>query len=164
MNEHDFKPGDLAWIDCEDNPGVHMCRESLIGPRWSRLTLTTGGVQCAHWATSALCQSAQWVVAVNPADEDQMQRLANAYLKANNLTTEGDLREAIESLRTPPPPSLPPEPPVGSWVLDTYDDPWRRDERGWVVGNIVRSWAELVEHYAPVRLMTLGEPIGQGGR
>jgi len=46
---------------------------------------------------------------------------------------------------------------IGSWVMDVDDNLWQLDKNGW---NGDTSWASLLERYGPVRLVTLGDPIG----
>jgi hypothetical protein len=159
MSDQDFKPGDLAIIDCEENAGIHRLIKSVAGLAWFADNSHEPGDACWHRPDSARGQSAQWAAVLNPADDEQMERLAKAYFAAYHANGTG-MAEAVRSLRTPPTPPLPPEPPVGSWVLDARGCMWRRDKGGW---NDIESWPDLLGEYGPVRLVTLGDPIGGDG-
>lgn len=158
MTENRFKIGDWAVIDCDENSGVHQLvgEDDLV---WIANNPCDPGDNCWHRTDSGRGSSAQWVAIVNPADEEQMTRLATGWV-TSPASGPRRAREAVESLRTPPPPPLPPEPPVGSRVMDRDGNLWTREPDGWC-GH--ESWHRLLSEHGPVRLVTLSDPIGGDG-
>lgn len=79
---------------------------------------------------------------------DESVKAARAF--AAELATEyRALADALTALDPP----LPPEPELGSIVLDGEGDAWIRHETGWVLSGDTesgRSWAALHERYAPL--------------
>lgn len=137
----EWKPGDVAMI-----PGC--------GPRM----MTDRGWASVRGDFIDFFAAPRPLVVIDPEDREQVERLRLALdAEVAGYVSSGATGIALRSLIEPP---LPEEPePFGARVVDSASDEWARRRDGkWACltsqAGLSMPWAELVERYSPIEVVT----------
>jgi len=154
MTEIDWKPGDVAWIECTIGPGLHWRRRD---DGWESADHIHG--------PNRVAKTPQPVLILRADDDAGIEALAEAY--SDTMRAIGDIKDsmraAVETVIAAQHPPKPPAEPLNldARVIDKDDREWARIGGAWVSSDwSSRSWQELMKTFGPLEII----PPGGGER
>jgi hypothetical protein len=129
---------------------------SSSGVRWFRQDSGNWISDEGQVLTFFLSSGPRPLVVLDPENDDDMQRLADALRSHDRLTWDGMARDALRSLLTPPPPPIEEPTGLGAVVLDDKGRKWVRTQAefsAWTRGKGADvSW----DRFKPVEILSHG--------